>query len=90
MILLKNRFFIFNYFLYYLQVKYNNLKLFFKGFLNTLYVNILNKKVLNIKNLRPKFFKIFIELTNGWLIYLTLNGLGFKATRKIFFSKKNY
>jgi len=65
MILLKNKYFIFNYFLYYLKVKYNDLKLFFKGFFNTIYINILYNNFLNIKNLKPKLFKIFIELNNG-------------------------
>lgn len=88
----------YNLYLYYLKQKFK-IKyyeddilyiLYFKGFFGYLEFNILKYEFLSLLNIKKKIYQIFMELNNGWIGKLFLNGLGFKATKKMLFIKKKY
>ena len=67
-----------------LKIKYDFLKnIYLLGYFGFAKL-FLNLKFLNLLFLKEKIYNHWFELNSGWLVYLLLNGLGFKSTKKIF------
>lgn len=98
MILLLKKKIDYSLYLYFLKqkikIKYNENTMLFilylKGFFGCVELNILEKKKLYILNIKAYINEIMLKLNNGWIGKLFLNGLGFKATKKMLFIKKKY
>lgn len=93
MILLQKKKNIYNFIIYFLKLKINNKlnnSIILKGFFGYLKFNILKQNFISLILLKRNFYKYYITLNNGWIGKLFLNGLGFKATKKILFIKKKY
>lgn len=81
---------IFNINLLQLKIKYDFLKnIYFLGYFGFVKF-FLNFKFLNLLFLKEKVYNYWFELNSGWLVYLLLNGLGFKSTKKIFGLNKRH
>ena len=73
-----------------LKIKYDFLKnIYLLGYFGFVKF-FLNLKFLNLLLLKEKIYNSWFELNSGWLVYLLLNGLGFKATKKIFGLNKRH
>jgi len=77
-------------YLYFLNLNYINISLYFKGYFGFLKKKLLYNNFLNLIYWNKMIYLYIKELNFGYLAVLILNGLGFKATRKIFFLKKKY
>ena len=73
-----------------LKIKYDFLKnIYLLGYFGFAKL-FLNLKFLNLLFLKEKIYNHWFELNSGWLVYLLLNGLGFKSTKKIFGLNKRH
>lgn len=90
MILLTNKFKNLNINFYYLNIKKLNNILYFKGFLGCIKIPLLFDRYFHIKKLKVLIKNIYLQLNSGWVSILHLNGLGFKATKKHFYTNKKY
>lgn len=91
-VFLLKKFIVFNFNILNIRIKYNKTfsTIYLFGFFGILNINLNLKKGISFFYLKPKFFNFWFELNTGWIGYLYLNGLGFKATRKLFNNSKKY
>lgn len=89
MILLIKKKRIFNIYLYNVKTKYKYNIFYLKGYFGIIKIYIY-LKFLFINNLKQKLLNGFIEINNGWINILFLNGLGFKATKKYIYNNNKY
>lgn len=83
---------IFNLNILNIRIKYNKIYSIFYlfGLFGILNINFNFKKGISIFYLKQKLLNFWYELNTGWIGHLYLNGLGFKATRKLFNNSKKY
>jgi len=90
MVLLLQKFCTLKNYLYFLIIKYYNMNLYLKGYFGFAKRKILYNKLFSLLYWNNLLYNYVKELNYGWLTALTLSGLGYKATRKIFILKKKY
>jgi ribosomal protein L6P/L9E len=92
MIFLKKNLIICNKNLYFINIKYNkNLNyIYCQSFFGLLKIKLFYLNIFCIYKLYYKINNLFYNLNVGWISILFLNGLGFKATRKVNKNNKKY